>query len=205
MVCLVGAIAMNYWFRLEFNDELLQGTVRPDFTNPHSYYPIKLLYSLQSRQTNQISPTHEIKLNEDALSLICKTSKIKSHLGRHQGSRKADRANVPELQIERQRGWSTRTISANYLERSSSQFIKAMAGFDTENKEEDFILREHTVPPDSLQKKILTFLEAEEENFEELDSNLPMNTPRDLYTPRLFELLRYFRIVILQDLCFYLN
>lgn len=199
-ICLVGAIAMNLWFRLDFPGGPLHGPLRPNFLDPKDYFGIKIQYFRDSAQTRAVSKTYEGELVADALELIGKRSKAKTLLGRRNGARLADRSNVSEEQIRRQGRWGHDSLVVNNLEGIPMEFLKSKAGFE---QDETFsIARERIIPPKSLQKKIFPWLEERKEAFEKHDTNRAEGVQCDTYAPFFFEMLDQFRSIILQDLVF---
>lgn len=177
LLCLVGALALNFWFRFDFPGGPLAGVLRPSFLNPGSFSKVKLQYSNSSNQMNNISADYQHELIGDALESIGKGIKRRN--------RPANSDNFHIKQLE----WT----SDASLENLSLRFIKLMAGF--EGSETYLIQREQIIPPESLQRKIFPWLEAEVVLFNQqgVDS-------RDSFGSTFFSIMLQFRIIVLQDL-----
>lgn len=195
-LCLIGAVAMNLWFRFDFVDGPLHGPMLPEFEDK-AYYNYRLQYSYMSAMIKNISLTYECQLVEEALAIIGKKSASKTYLGRKNGVRLADRDSVDIIQIDRIVGGKQNSTSLceNTLGRTSLEFVMSKAGFRAQ--ETYFVSRENMVPPITLQKKIFPWLEEAKERFERFDANAPT---KDEFTPLFFDMLNEFRSVVLQDL-----
>lgn len=177
LLCLVGALALNFWFRFDFPGGPLAGVLRPSFLSPGSFSKVKLQYSNNSNQMNNISADYQHELIGDALESIGKAIKKRN--------RPANSDNFHIKQLE----WT----SDASLENLSLRFIKLMAGF--EGSEAYLIQREQIIPPESLQRKIFPWLEAEVVLF-----NQQGGDSRDSFGSTFFSIMLQFRIIVLQDL-----
>lgn len=202
-LCLVGAIAMNLWYKFDFPNAPCSGHLLPQFEDL-SYFKNRLQFSFTPPLSKSISPSHQCQLLKDALSIIGRDSESKSFLSRQNEARldARDMLNAARTQAEFDRSRSL-TPSNPY------HFIITKAGFhegETYN-----IPRENIIPSLSLQKKIFPWLERSRQQFEEAELDYSSDDSDSLYgddvdddefTPLFFDMLNDFRPIILQDLVY---
>ncbi|KAM9912778.1 hypothetical protein OXX69_002231 [Metschnikowia pulcherrima] len=207
VICPLMAIAMSYWFQLDFEDNYgpLAGGKAPDFLDKRSWYDPKVLFcdSSESRSNQSISNSKLINLFAVCLESIQFESSKKSHIGRVTNSYRADAFGVSTEEIRRQGRWQLDVLLTRYISHYAHEFIHFSAGF--RNDEPYFIPRNIPVP-EELQILIFPWLEEAIESV--LKRVYPEKTEaiaKDGMAIKFLRMLKEFRSIIIQDLALLLD
>lgn len=200
-LCLVSAFAFSLWYRFDFKDGPLHGPRLPNFLDKKSWYPIKVLFSTSGRSSKEncaISYNHEKSLMKKCLASIGFISKKLTHLSRKSNSQGADANQISEEQIMRAGHWTTSALVKYYLSPYPFDYIHFSAGF---SPFEPYFIARDIQPPRELTQLIFPWLEEWIERVESRpDQNLLDSKERDGVILKFFNMLKEFRVIIIQDL-----
>jgi hypothetical protein len=184
--CVQGALAMYLYARFHENVEDF-----PNFTTPSEWYGIKLLKS-NSNAKQAMKYKTQYKAIGDAFVACGIASKSKTHQGRGSAVRLAELLGVPEFDLRALGRWNVTAMEGCYLSRLPRKAMRALAGFSPDQN--NFFLPRDINVPDSLLSKIFPLVEQYQDAW---SAKAPRN--RDLATAGFLKLLKYLRIVLLQD------
>lgn len=187
-MCLIGAVARNFWYRFDFFDGQLNGINRPRFLEPEDF-DIKLLFTSKTPLKNKVSGRYIQLLTKEAFELVgIKSSNV---TGEDLGVMIAERGGVSKEQVEQQQRWDEENSNIIF-----EDLIRVVAGF---KKDEIYhIERSSFKPSESLRRKVFPWLEESRELWTQYNQGEPSE-------PELFEMLDCFRDFILQDLIIFVE
>ena len=185
-LCPIGSLAM-YLFQLWEVD----GKEKPNFADNNDWFRDHVLPArTDAKKGISYCAIHDafktqLKLHEVA------TTKI-THIGRKSGAVHAELAGLDEGEIKRLGRWNADALERSYLSPLPRQGILVMSGHSKDAKY--FLKRDCVEPSEQLQKLVFPWIEEKEEQIKAINNG---SIPLGIH--HLFETLRWFRTVILQD------
>jgi hypothetical protein len=182
-ICPVGCLAFYLFFYWHVLSKL-----PPDFSTSQAWFENKLFPGKKGPTTEITYQTHLDSVKK-CLSRIGMTSKAKTHIGRGSGARMAELNGASDSDIRRLGRWNSQAMEGCYLTALPRGALRTMAGFAPDGGSY-YISRSNCVPSLSLQEQIFPWLSSWSDEIE---------YEKTLAVDGFINLLKYFRIVILQD------
>src|SRR3569833_888053 len=196
LLCTHGALEQLFFWRWH-----IAGEPAPTFRRRQDWYRIKVLVGQDRLQelsySTQLQETWKVF---EAVGII--TAK-KTHLPRRVEARNAETYGTSVAQISQAGRWNQSVLCQAYLTHLPREFMRIVAGF-TKTPGDYFLPRAVCEPPAELQKQIWPWIDEWEPRFEACARRCRwhqggLDEP-DLAGDGFLKLLRYLRVVLLQDL-----
>jgi hypothetical protein len=183
LICPVSSCAFYFFWRFHVHDESF-----PNLEVSRDWFDIKMASNHRERKTVLSFQTH-YKSFKNAFSELKLNFAKKTHVNRGSGARMAELNGVSDASIRRAGRWNGDALQESYLTHLPWETILCLSGF---RRTESYHLQRARLLPDiHLQNKI----------FPQLEEFREINT---LSGTGFADLLRWFRVVILQDACQYI-
>lgn len=199
-MCLVGIIALGFWYQFDFELGDFYGSNKLDFTDSNEFAHCKLLRTKNSSKFAKISETYHNNLAKVALERLGKpNSKSTTHVGRKIGSQYAAIHGADFNEIRKHGRWGNDVMTMSYLTNLHTPGLyQVMAGFKPRSEEPYYVPRLKVKPPESLRKRIFGWLEDDQEACKRANEK---RKKKDMFSEKFLKMLDSFRDIILQDMC----
>ncbi|KAG2214157.1 hypothetical protein INT45_002647 [Circinella minor] len=185
-VCPLGAMAFHFFCRWHMENESF-----PEFTARQDWYDIHVLKGLD--RTKPITYNTQRDGYMEALNAVGVNSSKITHINRGSALRAIADQDVPDNEQRRIGRWGSDRMVGCYLTSLPKQAMRALAGFYSQKAGAFWLPRSAVDPPQELQRLIFPKIEYWENMFER------GAVQKDLAGPNFLVLLKYLRIVFLQD------